>query len=57
MLALSAPGFVVGSIIASFISDTFGRKMTVLTSALPFGCGTVSKVACNFKTKEKNIYY
>ncbi|CAH2106565.1 unnamed protein product [Euphydryas editha] len=40
MLAISAPGFVVGSIATRFILDMMGRRSTVLTSAVPFACGT-----------------
>lgn len=41
MIAMSAPGFVVGSLATRFISDMMGRRATVLASALPFACGTV----------------
>ncbi|CAH0719493.1 unnamed protein product, partial [Brenthis ino] len=41
MLGMSAPGFMVGSLVAGFISDMFGRKMTVLASAAPFASGTL----------------
>ncbi|XP_045448852.1 facilitated trehalose transporter Tret1-like [Melitaea cinxia] len=40
MLAMSAPGFVVGSLATRFIADMMGRRSTVLASAVPFACGT-----------------
>ncbi|XP_047529781.1 facilitated trehalose transporter Tret1-like [Vanessa atalanta] len=39
MLAMSSPGFVLGSLATRFVSDMFGRRATVLTSAAPFGTG------------------
>ncbi|CAH2268998.1 jg16022 [Pararge aegeria aegeria] len=41
MLAMSPPGFVVGSLATRFISDSLGRRATVLASALPIVCGTI----------------
>ncbi|XP_013199536.1 facilitated trehalose transporter Tret1 isoform X3 [Amyelois transitella] len=41
MLALSAPGFIVGSLMTGFICERFGRRSCVLFSALPISTGTV----------------
>ncbi|XP_060803003.1 solute carrier family 2, facilitated glucose transporter member 6-like [Amyelois transitella] len=41
MLALSALGFIVGSLMTGFICERFGRKSCVLFSALPMSTGTV----------------
>ncbi|KAJ8730226.1 hypothetical protein PYW07_017264 [Mythimna separata] len=41
VVAIMAPGMVAGSLVPSFISDRFGRRFTLLTSAVPFIIGTV----------------
>lgn len=37
-----SPGMIAGSMVASFVSDKFGRRITLLTSAAPYVVGTVS---------------
>ncbi|XP_032522590.2 facilitated trehalose transporter Tret1-2 homolog [Danaus plexippus] len=44
MLAMSAPGFVAGSLLTRFVADSFGTQTTVLASALPIATGTVIAV-------------
>ncbi|KAH9642136.1 hypothetical protein HF086_007446 [Spodoptera exigua] len=39
-----SPGMVTGSLVASGVSDKFGRRVTLLASALPFIIGTVTSV-------------
>ncbi|KAJ8728016.1 hypothetical protein PYW08_016401 [Mythimna loreyi] len=41
VVAIMAPGMVTGSLVPSFVSDKFGRRVTLLTSAFPFIVGTV----------------
>ncbi|XP_052759497.1 facilitated trehalose transporter Tret1-like [Galleria mellonella] len=41
MVALNTPGFVIGSLATSYISDTYGRRSTLLSSALPIAIGTM----------------
>ncbi|KAL0841079.1 hypothetical protein ABMA28_014844 [Loxostege sticticalis] len=39
--ALNSPGFMAGSLAASFVSDHFGRRVAILSSALPAVLGTI----------------
>ncbi|XP_059045369.1 facilitated trehalose transporter Tret1-like isoform X1 [Achroia grisella] len=41
MVALNTPGFVIGSLATSFISDTYGRRFTLMSSAIPIALGTM----------------
>ncbi|KAF9806484.1 hypothetical protein SFRURICE_001279 [Spodoptera frugiperda] len=41
VVAMISPGMVTGSLAASGVSDKFGRRVTLLASALPFIVGTV----------------
>ncbi|XP_050560725.1 facilitated trehalose transporter Tret1-like isoform X10 [Spodoptera frugiperda] len=41
VVAIISPGMVTGSLAASGVSDKFGRRVTLLASALPFIVGTV----------------
>ncbi|KAM3964351.1 facilitated trehalose transporter Tret1-like [Aphomia sociella] len=41
MVALNTPGFVLGSLATSFISDAYGRRFTLMSSALPIAIGTM----------------
>ncbi|KAJ8728018.1 hypothetical protein PYW08_016403 [Mythimna loreyi] len=41
VVAILSPGTVTGSLITSFVSDKFGRRVTLLTSAVPYIVGTV----------------
>nr|XP_021183295.2 facilitated trehalose transporter Tret1 [Helicoverpa armigera] len=41
VVSMIAPGMVTGSLVASSISDKFGRRATLLSSAAPFVIGTV----------------
>ncbi|KAJ8730227.1 hypothetical protein PYW07_017265 [Mythimna separata] len=39
--ALTAPGFMAGSLVTRFISDGFGRRAVILSSAVPMVVGTI----------------
>ncbi|KAG6445909.1 facilitated trehalose transporter Tret1 [Manduca sexta] len=41
IVAMTSPGVFTGSMAARFTSDKFGRRMTILNSALPFAIGTI----------------
>ncbi|KAJ8730224.1 hypothetical protein PYW07_017262 [Mythimna separata] len=41
VVAMSAPGFMAGSLVARFISDGFGRRAVILSSAVPVVTGTI----------------
>lgn len=42
VVAIISPGTVMGSMVASCVSDKFGRRVTLLASALTYVVGTVS---------------
>ncbi|XP_052740299.1 facilitated trehalose transporter Tret1-2 homolog isoform X2 [Bicyclus anynana] len=41
VMAMSPLGFVVGSLATRFISDSLGRRTTILASVVPIICGTI----------------
>ncbi|XP_063362266.1 facilitated trehalose transporter Tret1-like [Cydia amplana] len=41
MMAMSSPGFIVGSLVTRFFADRFGRRASVLISACPIAVGTL----------------
>ncbi|CAG9786278.1 unnamed protein product [Diatraea saccharalis] len=41
MLAMSSPGFIAGSVATRYISDRYGRRTTILSSAIPMSLGTI----------------
>ncbi|XP_023936528.2 facilitated trehalose transporter Tret1-like [Bicyclus anynana] len=41
LLAMSPPGYVAGSLVNRFITDSLGRRATILASAVPIICGTI----------------
>ncbi|RVE44475.1 hypothetical protein evm_010879 [Chilo suppressalis] len=45
--AMGSPGFVAGSLVSRYISDRFGRRATILMSALPVTIGTIFTVSSN----------
>ncbi|XP_052759499.1 facilitated trehalose transporter Tret1-like [Galleria mellonella] len=45
MAAISSPGFVVGSVASRFVSDKFGRRATLLSSALPVTVGSIATLS------------
>ncbi|KAM3964350.1 LOW QUALITY PROTEIN: facilitated trehalose transporter Tret1-like [Aphomia sociella] len=42
--AMFSPGFVVGSLASRYISDKFGRRATLLSSAIPVAVGSLAAV-------------
>lgn len=44
MAAIPSPGVVTGSFATRFLSDRYGRRSSVLASALPFIVGTVRTI-------------
>ncbi|KAJ8728017.1 hypothetical protein PYW08_016402 [Mythimna loreyi] len=41
VVAMSAPGFMAGSLVSRYISDGFGRRAVILSSAVPVVTGTI----------------
>ncbi|KAL4709966.1 hypothetical protein ACJJTC_003929 [Scirpophaga incertulas] len=46
MLAMTPPGFILGSFITRFVSDHYGRRTTILLSALPMTSGSIILLFC-----------
>ncbi|XP_072932125.1 facilitated trehalose transporter Tret1-like [Epargyreus clarus] len=48
MLASVSPGFLAGSLVTSFISDTLGRRTALIASVLPMTVGTVIVITATY---------
>lgn len=50
MVVATSPGVMVGTFATQYQSDKFGRRSTLLTSAVPFCAGTVGVLHVQFCT-------
>ncbi|XP_047995207.1 facilitated trehalose transporter Tret1-like [Leguminivora glycinivorella] len=53
VVAMSSPGFIVGSLVTRYLADRFGRRASVLISACPTAVGTL---VVAFATKAWLLY-